>query len=200
MSMARDLEHEGQKLVPPPQPSPSGRGSTGQKPPRWPVAAALAVLLLLLCAALVLLDIPYPVGLGPRQPIPFSHRVHVHTKRISCLICHSEVARSSRAGVPPLETCLLCHSRIIRTYPYIIKEREHFRENRPIVWERVNWVPEFVYFNHSVHIQRGFDCGQCHGEVSLMDRVVTAHKFQMGFCIQCHRKNQATHDCFTCHR
>ena len=171
-----------------------------RRSPLWPAAAALAVVLLCVGAALVLLDVPYPVGLGPRQPIPFSHRVHVHVKRISCLICHSEVARSSRAGIPPLETCLLCHARIIRTYPYVAKERRDYQENHPVVWERVNWVSEFAYFNHSVHIHRGFDCSQCHGEVSLMDRVVVAHKFEMGFCITCHKKNGATHDCFTCHR
>ena len=178
----------------------NGEKNGGNRAPRWPLAAALTCLMLLVAAALVILDIPYPAGLGPRQPIPFSHRVHVQTKGISCLFCHSEVARSSRAGIPPLETCLLCHQRVIRDYPYIVKLREHFRENRPVVWERVNWVPEFVYFNHSVHIQRGIDCGKCHGEVSLMDRVVTAHKFEMGFCLGCHRRLQATHDCFTCHR
>lgn len=166
----------------------------------WAAAVALAVVVQLACAALVLFDIPYPAGLGPRQPIPFSHRVHVHTKRISCLICHSEVTRSSRAGIPPLQTCLLCHQRVIRSYPYIAQLREHFRQGRPVIWERVNWVSEFAYFNHSVHIQRGFDCGQCHGDVSLMDRVVTAHKFEMGFCITCHRRNGATHDCYACHR
>lgn len=168
--------------------------------PRWPAAAALAVLLLGLGAALIYLDIPYPAGLGQRQPIPFSHRVHVHTKQISCFMCHTEAARSSRAGIPPLETCLLCHARIIRSYPYIALLREHFAKNRPVIWERVNWLPEFVYFDHSVHIHRGFDCGLCHGDVALMDRVVKARKFEMGFCIQCHRDNKATHDCFTCHR
>ena len=166
----------------------------------WPAAAALSVALQLFCAALVLLDVVYPAGLGPRQPIPFSHRVHAHTKTISCLLCHSYVARSSRAGIPPLETCLLCHARVIRTYPYVARERRDFQENRPVIWERVNWVSEFAYFNHSIHILRGFDCSQCHGEVSLMDRVVTVHKFEMGFCITCHKKNGATHDCFACHR
>ena len=184
--MTQPVAHEKQKRA--------------SRAPLWAAAAALAVLLQLVLAALVLFDVPYPTGLGPRQPIPFSHRVHAHTKRISCLICHSEVARSSRAGIPPLQTCLLCHQRVIRSYPYIAELRELFREGRPVVWERVNWVSEFAYFNHSVHIRRGFDCSQCHGEVSLMDRVVTAHKFEMGFCISCHRKNGATHDCFTCHR
>jgi hypothetical protein len=168
--------------------------------PRWADAAAVVVLLLFAAAALVYLDIPYPVGLGPRQPIPFSHRVHVTTKHLSCFMCHTGVARSSRAGIPPLETCLLCHSRVIRTYPYIAQLRSLYAQNKPVIWERVNWLPEFVYFNHSVHIQRGFDCSRCHGDVALMDRVVKARKFEMGFCIQCHRDNHATHDCFTCHR
>ena len=167
---------------------------------RWPEVATVAVLLISAAAGLVYFDIPYPTGLGPRQPIPFSHRVHVHSKHISCFMCHTEAARSSRAGIPPLETCLLCHAHIIRNHPYIVKLREHAAQNRPVVWERVNWVPEFVYFEHSVHIQRGFDCGVCHGDVSLMDRVVPARKFEMGFCIQCHRENRASTDCFTCHR
>ena len=178
----------------------SDKRTGGTPVPRWPAAAALAVLLLLSGAALVYLDIPYPVGLGPRQPIPFSHRVHVHTKQLSCYLCHTGAARSSRAGIPPLETCLLCHSRIIRSYPYIAKLREHYAQKKPVVWERVNWLPEFVYFDHSMHIQRGIDCSRCHGDVSLMDRVVKSRKFRMGFCIQCHRDNKATHDCFTCHR
>ncbi|BCS54209.1 cytochrome c3 family protein [Geobacter sp. SVR] len=162
--------------------------------------AALAVLLLGALSALMLLDRLYPVDLGQRQPIPFSHRVHAHTKTISCLMCHSQVLSTARAGIPPLETCLLCHSRIIRTHPYIALLREHYRSGRPVVWQRVNWLPEFVYFNHAVHLVKGIDCSRCHGNVALMDRVVPAQKFEMGFCIQCHRENKATHDCFTCHR
>ena len=168
--------------------------------PRWPEFAALGVLLSGLGAALMYYNVPYPVGLGPRQPIPFSHRVHVHAKRLSCFMCHTEATRSSRAGIPPLETCLLCHSRIIRSYPYIVQLRNHVARNTPVIWERVNWVPEFVYFTHSMHVRRGFDCGVCHGDVSLMDRVVQARKFEMGFCIRCHRENKASTDCFTCHR
>jgi hypothetical protein len=168
--------------------------------PRWTDLAGIAVLLLVVAAALVYFNYPYPVGIGQRQPIPISHRVHVHTKRLSCFMCHTEAARSSRAGIPPLETCLLCHARIIRTHPYIAKLRDLYAHNKPVIWERVNWLPEFVYFNHSMHIQRGIDCSRCHGDVSLMDRVVKARKFEMGFCIQCHKENHATHDCFTCHR
>jgi hypothetical protein len=168
--------------------------------PVWADVAAVVAGILVLVAALIYYDVLYPVGLGPRQPIPFSHRVHVTYKHLSCFMCHTGVARSSRAGIPPLETCMLCHSRLIRTYPYIAKLRWMYEHNVPVVWERVNWVPEFVYFNHSMHTQRGFDCSWCHGEVALMDRVVKARKFEMGFCIGCHREHGATHDCFTCHR
>ena len=168
--------------------------------PKWATVAVLAVILLAAAAGLVYLDIPYPVGLGPSQPIPFSHRVHVQVKQISCFMCHTGAARTSRAGIPPLETCLLCHARIIRSYPHIEKLRDHVARNSPVIWERVNWLPEFVYFEHSMHIQRGFDCSECHGDVASMDRVVPAHEFQMGFCVQCHRDNKATTDCFTCHR
>ena len=177
-----------------------GNEQDKRKPVWWPAAASLVVLALLVCIVLVLFDLIYPVGLGPRQPIPFSHRVHVHVKQISCVMCHTQVADSARAGIPPLQTCLLCHERIIRTYPYIIQLREYFRQGRPVIWERVNWLPEFVYFNHSMHIRKGIDCGMCHGNVALMDRVVKAQKFEMGFCIRCHREKNATHDCFTCHR
>lgn len=178
----------------------SGTEQVRRRLPRWPTIAAAAVLLLCAAAALIYLDILYPAGTGARQPIPFSHRVHVQVKRISCFICHGEAARSSRAGIPPLETCLLCHSRIIRSYPYIAWLRGQVALNQPVVWERVNWVPEFVYFEHSLHIRRGIDCGHCHGEVSQMDRVVPALKFEMGFCIRCHKENRVTSDCFTCHR
>ncbi|MCM0080898.1 cytochrome c family protein [Geomonas sp. Red32] len=168
--------------------------------PLWADLAAVAIAVLAVVAALVDLGTLYPAGLGAHQPIPFSHRVHVTYKRLSCLMCHTGVTTSSRAGIPPLQTCLLCHSRIIVEHPFIRKLRYHYDHNIPVVWERVNWLPEFVYFNHSMHIQRGFDCSWCHGEVSRMDRVVKAKKFQMGFCIQCHRDHHVTHDCFACHR
>lgn len=138
--------------------------------------------------------------MGPGQPIPFSHRVHVHIKRISCFICHPGAMDSERAGVPPLETCMLCHSRVIVTYPYIRKLREHFFSGKPVMWRRVYSVPDFVYFDHSVHIHRGIDCGECHGNVPAMDRIVLYTKIKMGFCVNCHKKKGATRDCFTCHR
>lgn len=168
--------------------------------PWLPAAASLAVVVLLSAITLVLFGVVYPRGLGPQQPIPFSHRVHVQTKKISCLMCHTTVTQGRHAGIPPLQTCLLCHQRIITTYPHIVELRQAFAKGQPIVWQRVNWVPEFVYFDHSLHLRQGIDCGACHGDVTGMDRVVAVRKFEMGFCIRCHREKNATHDCLGCHR
>jgi len=142
----------------------------------------------------------YPSHIGPEQPIPFSHRVHNHVKKISCLVCHDQAMRSAVAGIPPVETCMLCHSRVIVTHPQIRKVRQHYFDKVPIPWERVYRLPDFVYFNHSVHLMRSIDCSRCHGDVSQMDRIEIAQPITMGFCISCHRENKATHDCFTCHR
>jgi len=142
----------------------------------------------------------YERRIGPEQPIPFSHRVHATEKGISCVLCHYTAPVSDRAGIPPLETCMLCHKREAIHFTPIEAVREHYYGNRPIEWVRVNWVPEFAYFTHRVHIHRGIDCGTCHGDVKGMDRVFAAKKFEMGFCISCHRRYGATHDCFTCHR
>ncbi len=142
----------------------------------------------------------YPSIAGKPQPISFSHRLHATDKQISCVFCHSGALRSSRAGVPPLETCMLCHSKIIVHHPEIEKLREHYEKGLPVMWERVNTIPDFVYFNHEMHVRKGFDCGKCHGDVAQMDRVVEVYTLNMGFCVQCHRDQQASHDCFMCHR
>lgn len=142
----------------------------------------------------------YQGDIGQEQPIPFSHRLHAGEKQIGCLFCHDNAPTGTRAGIPPLQTCMLCHERIAIHYRPIEKLRAHYFGNVPVQWVRVAWVNEFVYFPHMMHLQAGFDCGRCHGNVKEMDRVVEANKFRMGFCIGCHRENGATHDCFTCHR
>jgi len=164
-------------------------------------AAVLAAGIALMTAgALWAYYLYHPSVQGPEQPLPFSHRFHVTEKRISCVFCHGGAINTARAGVPPVETCMLCHSRIIITYPQIEKLRAHYDQKRPIEWVRVNDVPEFVYFDHEVHVRRGFDCGRCHGDVAHMDRLAPAYDLQMGFCVQCHRDNHASVDCLTCHR
>lgn len=142
----------------------------------------------------------FPNRLGPEQPIPFSHRVHAGKKEISCYMCHPEAMSGARAGVPSLETCMLCHKHIAIHYPPIERLRSHYFENRPILWKKVNELPDHVHFNHAVHLHRSIDCGHCHGPIKDMDRVKLPHTFTMGWCVGCHKSFNATHDCFSCHR
>ncbi len=171
--------------------------------PRWyrQAVVELGFLTAAVLAAMVLsYYYYYPSEAGVVQPLPFSHRFHAGEKKIGCLLCHADAQDSPRAGVPPLETCMLCHKRIIVNYPKIEQLTKYYNENRPVAWQRVNAVPEFVYFDHSVHLHKGFDCGRCHGDVSSMDRVVPRPVITMGFCVDCHRAEGASHDCYMCHR
>jgi hypothetical protein len=142
----------------------------------------------------------YPGYRGELQPIPFSHRVHAREKHISCVFCHSGATDTARAGVPPLETCMLCHKHIAINYQPIKDLRDHYYSGTPVRWEQIYWVPDFVYFDHSMHIHRQIDCGKCHGNVMEMDRIVLNEDVNMGYCIGCHKDYGVTHDCFTCHR
>lgn len=162
------------------------------------IYAALAGLIL--AAGILLFYFYYSSRIGPEQPIPFSHRLHAGKKEISCYICHDGAMKSARAGVPPMETCLLCHDHVIIHHPEIENLRSMYASGEPVEWEKVYNVPDFAYFNHSVHIYRKIDCAECHGDVKAMDRIEMAQEFKMGFCIQCHKENNATTDCFTCHR
>ncbi len=162
-------------------------------------------LLFLLAAALFIItwlsySLVFRTQMGPEQPIPFSHRVHAGTKNISCVMCHQSVIDTARAGIPPLATCVLCHERIIPEYPWIKMLREHFDQKKPVAWTRLNSLPDFVFFNHAAHLHAGIDCGRCHGAVNEMDRLVQPQNFIMGFCIQCHKENNASSDCYFCHR
>jgi len=140
-------------------------------------------------------------GIGPRQPIYFSHRVHVGVKAIDCRFCHPFVSRSQNAGLPAVEKCFFCHHYIIPQHPQILKEREHLIQRQPVRWMRVFFVPDYVYFQHRPHINwGGLDCIQCHGHVEQEDRLKPVN-FQMGFCVDCHRKMNAQLDCWlACHR
>lgn len=168
------------------------------------IAGGLAILLLiLLVGSIGALFIFYPVGAidaAVQQPIPFSHRVHATDKKLSCVLCHSGVINADHAGIPPLETCMLCHSKIIIHHPKIADLRRHYDQREPVEWQRITYLPDFVYFSHQAHIQAGFDCGKCHGNVAQMDRVIAPTQFKMGFCVQCHRDENFSHDCFICHR
>jgi hypothetical protein len=121
------------------------------------------------------------------QPIQFDHRHHVRDDGIDCRYCHTSVDRSSAAGIPPTELCMGCHSQIWNQSEKLAPVRASYFENRPIPWNRVHDLPDFVFFNHSVHVRAGVECGACHGDVAAMPLVAKVHSFSMGFCLDCHR-------------
>ena len=138
-------------------------------------------------------------GMGPQQPIPFSHRVHAGVKAIQCEFCHPYVKRSHHPGIPPVEKCLFCHNYIIANHPEIRKEHLYFDTMTPTPWRKANYLPEHVFFNHQRHIKKDVACKACHGMVETMDRIKGVN-FQMGFCIECHREKKANLDCWlACH-
>lgn len=165
-----------------------------------PLVVRVALILTFITIAIVI-AVSVVVGSfnpGPAQPVPFSHRIHAGTKNISCFFCHQNASRSSNAGIPPVEKCILCHKVIASQWAPIAKDLSYYDRNQPIPWVRVNRVPDFVQFSHQPHIARGFDCSVCHGNVKSMDRL-KASNFQMGFCVNCHWKNNFSVSCFICH-
>jgi len=139
------------------------------------------------------------LGIGPEQPIPFSHAVHNGVKQIACRYCHPYVADSNFPGIPPVEKCLHCHRHIIAQHPWIQKEHAYFDTQTPTPWVKVNHVPEHVLFNHQRHIRLGLACGECHGSVETLHRL-QRKRWEMGECIQCHENRGANLDCWlACH-
>ena len=121
------------------------------------------------------------------QPVPFSHQHHTWELGIDCRYCHTSVEKSSYAGLPSTETCMSCHSQIWTNSPMLEPVRQSYETNTPIQWNLVNKVPQFVYFNHSIHIARGLNCNICHGPVNEMQITWKGNSFQMAWCLQCHR-------------
>lgn len=121
------------------------------------------------------------------QPVPFSHEHHVAGLGIDCRFCHTAVEVSSNAGMPPTYTCMTCHSQIWTNAALLAPVRQSLTNNAPIVWNRVNDLPDYVYFNHSIHLAKGVGCSNCHGEVDRMPLSYKAKTLTMQFCLECHR-------------
>ena len=127
------------------------------------------------------------IALTPEQPIPFSHKHHAGDLGIDCRYCHTGVEKSAFAGLPSSRTCMTCHSQIWKDAPILSLLRESAATEKPIPWKRVNVLPDFVYFNHGAHVTRGVSCVSCHGDVGTMPQIYQVHKFDMGWCLTCHR-------------
>jgi len=121
------------------------------------------------------------------QPVPFSHRHHAVELGIDCRYCHTTVETSAYAGIPPTETCMTCHSQIWTGAPMLEPVRQSYLTGKSIEWMRVNKLPDFVYFNHSIHISKGIGCTTCHGQVGTMPLTWAATTMQMSWCVDCHR-------------
>ncbi len=121
------------------------------------------------------------------QPVPFSHEHHVASLGIDCRYCHTGAETSAFAGLPPTETCMTCHSQIWRDAPMLEPVRASLRDNKPIAWTRVNDLPDFVFFNHSIHVHKGIGCVECHGPVDRMPITWRSQSLYMKWCLDCHR-------------
>ncbi len=121
------------------------------------------------------------------QPVQFSHKHHVGDDGIDCRYCHTSVESGSSAGMPPTKTCMNCHSQLFNTASYLAPIRDSWKSGIPIHWTRIYDLPDYVYFNHSIHIAKGVGCATCHGRVDQMPLITEVSSLQMEWCIQCHR-------------
>lgn len=128
------------------------------------------------------------VGYQPEQPVPFSHQQHVGQLGMDCRYCHNHVTDSPHSNVPATATCMNCHSLIKQNSPALAPVRESWATGEPIPWRRIHKLPEYAYFNHAVHVNRGVSCVSCHGQVNEMPVVFHDKTLSMGFCLNCHRE------------
>ena len=146
-----------------------------------------------LTAVLVLARSPYITNqnVTRNQPVQFSHKHHVGDDGIDCRYCHTGVENSAYAGIPPTRTCMNCHSVLFNNVGYLEIIRESYRTDESIHWVKVHRLADYVYFNHSIHINKGIGCSSCHGPINQMPLVFQAAPLNMNFCLECHRNPQA---------
>ncbi len=128
------------------------------------------------------------VGYAPTQPVPFSHALHAGQLGLDCRYCHSNVEKSGHANVPTAQTCMNCHNQIKTDSPLLAPVREAYETGGSVPWVRIHQAPDYVYFNHAVHVARGVSCVECHGQINEMEVVSHAKPLSMGWCLECHRE------------
>lgn len=127
------------------------------------------------------------VGYMPKQPVPYSHALHVGTLGIDCRYCHNTVEESGFAAVPPTQTCMNCHTQVHVQSPLLAPVRESYATGMPVEWIKVHKLADYAFFNHSAHVNRGVGCVECHGRVDQMEVVSRVAPLSMGWCLECHR-------------
>lgn len=127
------------------------------------------------------------VGYRPQQPVAYSHAMHAGNLGIDCRYCHSTVEQAGFAAVPPTETCMNCHAQVLKDSPKLELVRKSLESGEPIPWKRVHLLPDYAFFDHSVHVAAGVGCVTCHGRVDAMDDVRQEKPLSMSWCLDCHR-------------
>ena len=153
------------------------------------LVAIAAAPFLMVGLAYALVQSPYLTqqNIVRQQPVPFSHQHHVGGLGLDCRYCHASVETSRFAGLPPTETCMTCHSQVWTNAELLAPVRESLAQNRPIAWQRVHNLPDYVYFDHSVHVKNGVGCSTCHGQIETMPLTRQVVPLTMGWCLDCHR-------------
>jgi hypothetical protein len=128
------------------------------------------------------------MDVAKQQPVPFSHKHHAGQLGLDCRYCHTSVEKSAFAGLPPTRTCMTCHSQIWTTAPMLEPVRLSYRDDTSLSWTRVNALPQFVYFDHSIHLSKGIGCTTCHGPIADMPLTYRAGTLYMSWCLNCHRQ------------
>jgi Cytochrome c7 and related cytochrome c/Class III cytochrome C family len=157
---------------------------------RFSVFSALFLVGLALIAVFAVARSPYMTrqNVTREQPVQFSHKHHVGDDGIDCRYCHTSVETSAVAGIPPTKTCMNCHSVLYNNASYLEPIRESYRTDKSIEWVKVHRLADFVYFNHSIHVNKGVGCFSCHGQVDAMPLMYEENTLQMEWCLNCHRE------------
>ncbi len=150
-------------------------------------AVAGPLLIIGVCSAVSRSPFNTKVSVPLEQPVPFSHEHHTVELGIDCRYCHTSVEKAASAGFPPTQTCMSCHSQIWTNSPLLEPVRESYRTGVPLKWNKVHVVPDFVYFNHSIHVNRGLNCNICHGPIQKEMIAYKGKAFFMAWCLECHR-------------
>jgi hypothetical protein len=132
------------------------------------------------------------VGYQPVQPVPYSHKLHAGEMGMDCRYCHTGVEKSAHATVPPTQTCMNCHNVVRKDSPKLAPVRDSWATNMPVEWKKVHKIPDYAYFDHSRHVNRGVGCVECHGRIDQMEVVRQVQPLSMSWCLDCHR-NPAPH-------
>jgi hypothetical protein len=142
----------------------------------------------------------YFTGGKPGQPIAFSHKLHIGNVGLECSDCHQYADRSPHAGVPAVSVCAECHEEVAADRPEVMKLMAFWKDKEPVPWNKVHSLGWHAVFTHKRHVKAAVDCSYCHGQVKAMGTVRQVRSLDMGWCVSCHRANNAPTDCWICHK